>query len=147
MSSSPAPSPAAWSFHNPAPATCSEFPLSTHVCCLRTALGSIHSHLFALQRLPLTPRPSHSAPMCCKSVLKFPQSSYKTTVYGFISLSSYYLPFYHLSIFARTPFLKRFYLFREGKRGRQRGREAWMCERYINRLPLAQPLLGTWPAT
>ena len=29
--------------------------------------------------------------------------------------------------------------------GRTRGKETWMCERNINRLPLARPQLGAWP--
>ena len=31
--------------------------------------------------------------------------------------------------------------------GRKKGRETSMCERYINRLPLACPQLRTWLAT
>ena len=37
------------------------------------------------------------------------------------------------------------YFQREGKGVRKRGRK--MCQRYIYRLPLACPQLGTWPAT
>ena len=45
-------------------------------------------------------------------------------------------------------FFLRFYLliFRE-RGGRKRGRETSMCERYIDRLSLARPQLGTWLAT
>ena len=39
------------------------------------------------------------------------------------------------------------YFQREGKGGRQRGRETSMWERNIDQLPLARPQLGTWPAT
>ena len=31
--------------------------------------------------------------------------------------------------------------------GREKGRETSMCERYIDQLPLAHPLLGTWLTT
>ena len=43
-------------------------------------------------------------------------------------------------------FKKRFYLFilRE-REEREEGRETLVCERYIDQLPLAHPLLGTWP--
>ena len=45
-------------------------------------------------------------------------------------------------------FIKGFiYLLLEGEGGWKRGRETSMCERYIDRLPLAHPQLGTWPAT
>ena len=43
------------------------------------------------------------------------------------------------------PFLS--FPFRERGREGERGRETSMCERYIDRLPLVRPLLGTWPAT
>ena len=39
------------------------------------------------------------------------------------------------------------YIFIEGKGQKKKGRETWMCERYINWLPLMHPLLGTWPET
>ena len=39
------------------------------------------------------------------------------------------------------------YFKREGKRGRKKGRETSMCERNIDRLPLATPQLGNRPAT
>ena len=39
------------------------------------------------------------------------------------------------------------YFYTEVKRGRKRGRETPMCNRYIHQLPLARPQLGTWPAT
>ena len=42
-----------------------------------------------------------------------------------------------------------FYLFnfRQWGRDGERGRETLMCKRYINRLPLARPQLGTWSTT
>ena len=40
-----------------------------------------------------------------------------------------------------------YFFVREGKRMRKRGRETLMCMKYINRLPLVHPQLGTWPAT
>ena len=39
------------------------------------------------------------------------------------------------------------YLFLERKEGREKERERNMCERYIDWLPLARPLLGIWPST
>ena len=40
------------------------------------------------------------------------------------------------------------YLFLErGKGGKKRGRELSICKRNIDRLPLAMPQSGTWPAT
>ena len=39
------------------------------------------------------------------------------------------------------------FIFREKGRVGERGKVTSMCERYIDRLPLACPQLGTWPAT
>ena len=41
----------------------------------------------------------------------------------------------------------RFYLFIFRERRREGERETLMCERYINRLPLTCPQLGTRPTT
>ena len=42
---------------------------------------------------------------------------------------------------------KKLFIFREIGEGREKERETSMCQRDINQLPLARPLLGTWPAT
>ena len=44
-------------------------------------------------------------------------------------------------------FLKKIYLFLERREGREKGREASMCERYIDQLPLTPPQLGVWLAS
>ena len=45
-------------------------------------------------------------------------------------------------------FLKGFtYLFLERQEGSEKGRETLMYEKYLDRLPLTHPQLGTWPAT
>ena len=48
-------------------------------------------------------------------------------------------------LFSELPLL--FYFYREGNRRRKRGRETSMCERDIDRLPLACPQQENWPAT
>ena len=42
---------------------------------------------------------------------------------------------------------KKLFIFREIGEEREKERETSMCQRDINQLPLARPLLGTWPAT
>ena len=54
----------------------------------------------------------------------------------------------HIKIFVPVfSFFKDLFIFRKRGREEERGRETSLCERYMDRLPLTHPLLGTWPAT